>query len=57
MSDEISKAVIGAEAAGPPALETIFTDVYAKMPPHLEEQMKYALALGLGAKFDGAFPL
>ena len=57
LNDEISKAVTGAEAAGPPALETIFTDVYAKMPPHLEEQMKYALALGLGTKFDGAFPL
>jgi pyruvate dehydrogenase E1 component alpha subunit len=57
LNDEISKAVIEAEAAGPPALETMFTDVYATMPAHLEEQMKYALALGLGTKFDGAFPL
>jgi len=57
LNDEISKAVAEAEAAGPPALETIFTDVYAKMPAHLEEQMKYALALGLGTKFEGAFPL
>ena len=57
LNDEISKAVTEAEAAGPPALETIFTDVYARMPAHLEEQMKYALALGLGTKFEGAFPL
>jgi len=27
------------------------------MPPHLEEQMKYARALGLGTRFEGAFPL
>lgn len=57
INDEISKAVAEAEAAGPPAIETIFTDVYAKMPAHLEEQMKHALARGLGTKFDGAFPL
>ncbi len=46
-----------AEAMPAPALETIFTDVYATMPAHLETQMKYALALGHGTKFDGAFPL
>jgi len=57
LNDEISKAVTEAEAAGPPSIETIFTDVYAKMPPHLEEQMKYALALGHGTRFEGAFPL
>lgn len=57
LNDTISKAVTEAEAAGPPALETIFTDVYAKLPPHLEEQMKYALALGHGTRFEGAFPL
>ena len=57
INDEISQSVTAAEAAGPPALETLFTDVYAAMPPHLEEQMKYALSLGLGTKFEGAFPL
>ena len=57
VNDEISKAVTEAEAAGPPPIETIFSDVYAKMPPHLEEQMKYALALGHGTRFEGAFPL
>ncbi|MFN8586254.1 MAG: thiamine pyrophosphate-dependent dehydrogenase E1 component subunit alpha [Candidatus Eisenbacteria bacterium] len=57
LNDEISTAVTAAEAMPAPALETIFTDVYAKMPAHLEQQMKYALSLGHGTKFDGAFPL
>ena len=35
----------------------MFTDVYATMPPHLAEQMRYAVAMGEGTKFDGAFPL
>jgi hypothetical protein len=35
----------------------MFTDVYRDMPWHLEEQMRYALAMGEGQKFEGAFPL
>jgi pyruvate dehydrogenase E1 component alpha subunit/2-oxoisovalerate dehydrogenase E1 component alpha subunit len=57
INDEISAAVTAAEALPPPGIETIFTDVYAEMPAHLVEQMKYAQALGLGARFEGAFPL
>jgi pyruvate dehydrogenase E1 component alpha subunit/2-oxoisovalerate dehydrogenase E1 component alpha subunit len=57
LNDEISRAVTAAEALPPPGIETLFADVYARMPAHLEEQMKYALALGLGTRFDGAFPL
>ena len=57
INDEISRAVTEAEALPPPPLETLFTDVYARMPAHIEEQMKYAMALGLGTKFEGAFPL
>ena len=57
INDEISAAVTAAEAMPPPGIESIFTDVYAEMPPHLVEQMKYAQALGLGTRFDGAFPL
>lgn len=57
LNDEISRAVTEAEAAGPPAIETLFTDVYASVPAHLQEQMKYALSLGHGTKFEGAFPL
>jgi pyruvate dehydrogenase E1 component alpha subunit/2-oxoisovalerate dehydrogenase E1 component alpha subunit len=57
INDEISRAVTEAEALPPPALETLFTDVYAHMPPHIAEQMKYATALGLGTTSEGAFPL
>ena len=55
--EEIAVAVREAEALPPPALETMFTDVYAHMPRHIEEQMKYAVAMGAGTKFEGAFPL
>ncbi len=57
INDAISAAVTAAEALPPPGIETIFTDVYATMPAHLEEQKKHAIARGLGTTFDGAFPL
>ena len=56
-NDEISAAIKDAEALPPPALETMFTDVYKEMPPHIAEQMRYCLAMGEGQKFEGAFPL
>jgi pyruvate dehydrogenase E1 component alpha subunit len=56
-NDEIGAAIKAAEALPPPAIETIFTDVYAQMPRHIEEQMRYAIAMGEGQKFEGAFPL
>ena len=55
--EEISVAVKAAEALPPPGIETLFADVYKDMPPHIAEQMRYALAMGEGQKFDGAFPL
>ena len=57
INDEIGAAIREAEALGPPPLETLFADVYAKPPAHIEEQMKYALAIGAGAEVEGAFPL
>jgi pyruvate dehydrogenase E1 component alpha subunit/2-oxoisovalerate dehydrogenase E1 component alpha subunit len=57
INDEISAAVTAAEALPPPGIDSIFTDVYAEMPAHLVEQLKYAQALGLGTRFEGAFPL
>ena len=57
LQDEIGAAVREAEAFPPPGLETLFTDVYATMPPHIAEQMKYAIAMGEGTRFEGAFPL
>jgi pyruvate dehydrogenase E1 component alpha subunit/2-oxoisovalerate dehydrogenase E1 component alpha subunit len=57
INDEISAAIKEAEAMPPPALETMFTDVYKDMPPHIAEQMRYAQAMGEGRKVEGAFPL
>ncbi|MCE9627472.1 MAG: 3-methyl-2-oxobutanoate dehydrogenase, partial [Candidatus Eisenbacteria bacterium] len=57
INDEISAAIIAAEAMPAPSIDSIFTDVYAEIPPHLEVQRQHALALGLGTRFDGAFPL
>jgi len=53
----IATAVKEAEALPPPAIETMFTDVYRDMPRTIEEQMKHAVAAGTGTKFEGAFPL
>ena len=57
MNDEIGAAVTDAEALPPPPIDSLFNDVYGHMPRHIEEQMKYAIAMGEGQKFDGAFPL
>jgi pyruvate dehydrogenase E1 component alpha subunit len=57
IQDEIGAAITAAEALPPPAIETMFSDVYKDMPKHIEEQMRYAQSMGEGQKFDGAFPL
>jgi pyruvate dehydrogenase E1 component alpha subunit len=57
LNQEISAAIEEAEALPPPPIETLFADVYQEMPPHLEEQMRYAIAMGEGRKVEGAFPL
>jgi TPP-dependent pyruvate/acetoin dehydrogenase alpha subunit len=50
-----------AEAVERPALETIFTDVYAELPNHLREQGQAAFELarrkGDASAGDGKFPL
>ena len=50
-----------AQATEPPALETIFSDVYAEIPAHIRSQGKAAFELagrlGEAAAGDGAFPL
>jgi TPP-dependent pyruvate/acetoin dehydrogenase alpha subunit len=56
-NEQITEAIQEAEALPPPPLETLFTDVYARMPRHIEEQMRYAIAMGEGTRFEGAFPL
>jgi pyruvate dehydrogenase E1 component alpha subunit len=57
INDEIGAAIKAAEAQPPPTIESLFHDVYATLPKHLEEQMRYAVAMGEGQKFEGAFPL
>jgi TPP-dependent pyruvate/acetoin dehydrogenase alpha subunit len=57
LNAEIGAAIEAAEALPPPAPETLFTDVYSEIPWHLEEQRRYALAMGEGQKVEGAFPL
>src|SRR3989475_11217697 len=40
IGDEITEAVQSAETNPPPPVDTMFQDVYAEMPPHLEEQLE-----------------
>jgi pyruvate dehydrogenase E1 component alpha subunit/2-oxoisovalerate dehydrogenase E1 component alpha subunit len=54
---EVGTAIEEAEALPPVPLESLFTDVYRDPPWHIEEQRRYALAMGEGQKFEGAFPL
>ena len=57
INDEIGAAIAEAESFPPPPIESMFADVYKEMPRHLSEQMRYAVAMGEGQKFEGAFPL
>jgi pyruvate dehydrogenase E1 component alpha subunit/2-oxoisovalerate dehydrogenase E1 component alpha subunit len=57
INDEISAAILEAEALPPPPIESLFADVYAKMPRHLQEQMRHAVAMGEGTRFEGTFPI
>jgi len=55
---KIAAAIAQAEALPPPALETLFEDVYAEMPWHLREQRDWFLAAGgPEGKSEGKFPL
>lgn len=59
--DEVNAAVQIAEQTPKPALETIFTDVFADLPPFLRRQGEAAFDLarrrGDAIAGDGAFPL
>ena len=57
LNDEIGAAITEAESFPPPPIESMFADVYQDMPRQLAEQMRYAVAMGEGQKFEGAFPL
>ncbi|HTD80585.1 MAG TPA: pyruvate dehydrogenase (acetyl-transferring) E1 component subunit alpha [Thermoplasmata archaeon] len=46
LDDLVTDAIRVAEKTPPPALETVFTDVYAEIPPHLREQMEEFMKSG-----------
>ncbi len=45
IGDELAAAVKQAGELGPPAVETLFDDVFAQVPPHLEEQKRELMSL------------
>jgi 2-oxoisovalerate dehydrogenase E1 component alpha subunit len=45
ITGELTAALRHAEQVGPPAVETMFDDVFADLPPHLSEQRAELLAL------------
>jgi pyruvate dehydrogenase E1 component alpha subunit/2-oxoisovalerate dehydrogenase E1 component alpha subunit len=53
----IDAAITTAEAAGPPDIETLFTDVYAELPPNLAQQRDELRRERGGGVNEGAFPL
>ena len=53
----IDAAIATAEAAAPPAVETVFSDVYAEMPANVREQRDATLREQGGGTAEGAFPL
>lgn len=53
----IDEAIAKAEASPPPAVDTLFTDVYASMPPHIVEQRDQVRRESGGGENEGAFPL
>ncbi|MBI2920495.1 MAG: thiamine pyrophosphate-dependent dehydrogenase E1 component subunit alpha [Planctomycetes bacterium] len=57
INDEITAGIREGEAAGPPAVATLFDDVFRDVPPILEEQRQDLLRQEEAAKGDGAFPL
>jgi pyruvate dehydrogenase E1 component alpha subunit len=57
IAQRVNDAIAAAEQNGPPADETLVTDVYAQVPPQLKEQLADVLALEGRGVNEGAFPL
>jgi len=60
VKDELNAAIKEVEKLPAPALETMFTDVFAKVPPYLREQYQHLIdteGTGHEADPDAAFPL
>lgn len=54
---EIQEAFTRQEKVALPALETMFQNVYAEMPPSLREQMEEMMRQGIHSEQQGFFPL
>jgi pyruvate dehydrogenase E1 component alpha subunit/2-oxoisovalerate dehydrogenase E1 component alpha subunit len=57
IAQNVNSAIAAAEANGPPADETLITDVYAQVTPQLKAQLAEVLALDGRGVNEGAFPL
>jgi pyruvate dehydrogenase E1 component alpha subunit/2-oxoisovalerate dehydrogenase E1 component alpha subunit len=57
MKARIDAAIAKAEKSPPPDVDTLFTDVYAQMPPHIAEERDEVLREQGGGTNEGAFPL
>ncbi len=57
IAQRVNAAIAAAEQNGPPADETLVTDVYATVPEPLKEQLAEVLALEGRGVNQGAFPL
>jgi pyruvate dehydrogenase E1 component alpha subunit/2-oxoisovalerate dehydrogenase E1 component alpha subunit len=57
IAQDVNEAIAAAEKNGPPADETLVTDVYAQVTPQLREQLGEVMALEGRAVNEGAFPL
>jgi pyruvate dehydrogenase E1 component alpha subunit/2-oxoisovalerate dehydrogenase E1 component alpha subunit len=57
MKARIDAAITTAEKSPPPAVDTLFTDVYAAMPPHIAAERDEVLREQEGGTNEGAFPL
>jgi pyruvate dehydrogenase E1 component alpha subunit len=57
IAQRVNDAIAAAEKNGPPADESLVTDVYAQVTPQLKEQLSEVLALEGRSVNQGAFPL
>jgi pyruvate dehydrogenase E1 component alpha subunit/2-oxoisovalerate dehydrogenase E1 component alpha subunit len=57
IAQRVNDAIAAAEQHGPPADETLVTDVYAQVPQQLKDQLAEVLALEGRGVNQGAFPL
>lgn len=57
IAQRVNDAIAAAEKNGPPADETLVTDVYTQVPAQLKEQLGEVLALEGRGVNQGAFPL